>query len=79
VTERAFIASACIAGSLSHGDAGHCFNSRISKLIIIRIVQYVLKVAKDYSYKVTDLRYFKTLSRRGALAKLTKEQRELVV
>jgi hypothetical protein len=79
VTERAFIAGACIAGSLSHGDAVHCFDGRISKSTITRAVQHVLKFVKDYGCKVTDPRCFETLPGRGAPAKLTKEQRELVV
>jgi transposase len=78
--ERAFIAGACIAGSLSHNDCANLFPHGVaSKSTITRTVQRVNERAIELNTTIIDPRCYEFQSTRGAPRLLDDEQRARVV
>jgi hypothetical protein len=79
VVERAFVAGACIAGSLSHNDCAKLMHPRCNKSTITRTCQRVNRMAEQLSCSVSDPRCFENPTNRGAERKLTDAQEAMVV
>jgi hypothetical protein len=79
VVERAFVAGACIAGSLSHNDCAKLMHPRCNKSTITRVCQRVNQMAEQLSCSVSDPRCFENPTNRGAERKLTDAQEAMVV
>ncbi|KAI0616958.1 hypothetical protein TUN199_11052, partial [Pyrenophora tritici-repentis] len=78
--ERAFIAGACIAGSLSHNDCAQLFGPNVAnKSTITRTVQRVNERATKLNTTIIDPRCFEFPSKRGPPRLLNDEQRARVV
>ena len=78
--ERAFIAGAYIAGSLSHNDYANLFPPGVaSKSTITRTVQRVNERATKLNTIIIDPRCYEFASTRGAPRLLDDEQRARVV
>ncbi|KAF1354196.1 hypothetical protein EJ07DRAFT_168386 [Lizonia empirigonia] len=78
--ERAFIAGACIAGSLSHKDCANLFGPGVaSKSTVTRTVQRVNERALELNTTIVDPRCFEYPSNRGPERLLNDEQRAQVV
>ncbi|KAF1923889.1 uncharacterized protein M421DRAFT_425393, partial [Didymella exigua CBS 183.55] len=78
--ERAFIAGACIAGSLSHNDCANLFPPGVaSKSTITRTVQRVNKRTTELNTTIIDPCCYEFASTRGAPRLLDDEQRARVV
>lgn len=78
--ERAFIAGACIAGSLSHNDCSNLFGPNVaSKSTVTRTCQRVNKLALELDTTIVDPRCYEFPSERGPEELLTEEQRAQVV
>jgi hypothetical protein len=78
--ERAFVAGACIAGSLSHKDCANLFGSSVaSKSTITRTCQKVNELALQLSTSIVNSRCFSYPSNRGPERLLSDEQRAQVV
>jgi hypothetical protein len=77
--ERAFIAGACIAGSLSHNDCAKLFNGTTTKSTVTKTVQRVNARAIELNTILVDPRCFEFPSNRGPPRLLNDEQRAQVV
>jgi hypothetical protein len=77
--ERAFIAGACIAGSLSHNDCAKLFNGTTTKSTVTKTVQRVNARAIKLNTTLVDPRCFEFPSNRGPPRLLNDEQRAQVV
>jgi hypothetical protein len=74
--KRAFIAGACIAGSLSHKDCANLFSPGVaSKSTVTRTIQRVNKRALKLNTTIIDPRCFEYPSNRGPERLLNDEQR----
>jgi hypothetical protein len=78
--ERAFIAGACIVGSLSHNDCANLFGPGVaSKSTVTRTCQRVNERAIELNTTIIDPRCFEFLSKRGPERLLSDEQRAQVI
>jgi transposase len=77
--ERAFVAGACIAGSLSHRDCAQLFLGATSKSTITRAVQRVNERAIELNTTIINPRCFEFASNKGPPRLLNDEQRAQVV
>jgi phosphohistidine phosphatase SixA len=79
-TERAFIAGACIAGSLSHNSILEYFNDdRTTKSTVTRTTQHIQKIAEELSCKITDSQCFENLAGRSRVQKISDKHKAKVI